>query len=661
MKKNNVRLPARQVHLDFHTSEFIPGIGQQFSKENFQKALKLGDVNSVTVFAKCHHGWCYYPTTVGKKHPELDFDLTGAMVEAAHEIGVRAPIYITMGWSANDALARPEWRARYKNGSDQTMNYDMNAAPVDPKPLVSWITLCPNGTYAEYLYALTEEICSRYPVDGLFYDICCIFDSCWCDACRQGMAKEGFDAESDEDARKYYILNRQRFMTRCEEILHSHHPDATIFFNSGGAEIYKPEYHAYQTHFEMEDLPTMWGGYDKMPPRAKYFARTGKDYLGMTGKFHTAWGEFGGFKNPDALRFECAAMMAYGARCSVGDQMHPSGEMDLETYRLIGQAYRYVEQLEPYCFDVEETARLGIVLSGDGPSDEGLQKMLLERQMDFDIVLPDEDLSRFEAIVLPDCVLLGKEEAARFSAFAANGGGLLMTGQSGLDKEGRAFAVDTGAAYVGPSEYDIDYVRAGSALSCGVVGSPFLMYESAQRVTPAGGETLASLREPYFSRTYGRYCSHQNTPYRLEDAPWPAAVRRGNTVYLAHPVCRLYYRHGAQIHRDYFINALRLVYRKPAMAVRMPSSGRARFVRQGAQHRYVLHLLYATPIQRGRTSVIEDLPPLYNIPVELAVAEPVKSVELAPGGGALAFRQENGTVTFTVPEVRCHQMVTLNY
>jgi hypothetical protein len=44
----------------------------------------------------------------------------------------------------------------------------------------------------------------------------------------------------------------------------------------------------------------------------------------MTGKFHTTWGEFGGFKRPNALRYECAAMLAFGSKCSIGDQLHPA-------------------------------------------------------------------------------------------------------------------------------------------------------------------------------------------------------------------------------------------------------------------------------------------------------------------------------------------------
>ncbi|MEE1200951.1 MAG: hypothetical protein U0L09_09895, partial [Christensenellales bacterium] len=99
-----IKLPTRQVHLDFHTSPEIPGVGDAFDKAQFQAAIKEGNLNSITVFAKCHHGLCYYPTQIGAIHPTLrpGFDLTGAMVDAAHEIGVRAPIYITTGFSVRD-------------------------------------------------------------------------------------------------------------------------------------------------------------------------------------------------------------------------------------------------------------------------------------------------------------------------------------------------------------------------------------------------------------------------------------------------------------------------------------------------------------------------------------------------------------------------------
>ena len=45
-------LNSRQVHLDFHTSEYIPGIGAMFDPEEFASTYSKAAVNSVTVFAR---------------------------------------------------------------------------------------------------------------------------------------------------------------------------------------------------------------------------------------------------------------------------------------------------------------------------------------------------------------------------------------------------------------------------------------------------------------------------------------------------------------------------------------------------------------------------------------------------------------------------------
>lgn len=106
-------LPARQIHLDFHTSQWLKDIGVRFNKQQWQSALRLGRVISINIFAKCHHSWSYYPTQVGRMHPNLKFDLLGQQIEACHEIGIRCPIYFTVGWSANDAEDHPETPASW--------------------------------------------------------------------------------------------------------------------------------------------------------------------------------------------------------------------------------------------------------------------------------------------------------------------------------------------------------------------------------------------------------------------------------------------------------------------------------------------------------------------------------------------------------------------
>ena len=101
-------LRMRQVHLDFHTPGNVPDVGKDFDAARFAETVRAGHVDSMTVFSRCHHGYSYHPTEVGTMHPGLGFDLLGAQIEALHGIGVRAPIYITVGWDELMADEHPE-------------------------------------------------------------------------------------------------------------------------------------------------------------------------------------------------------------------------------------------------------------------------------------------------------------------------------------------------------------------------------------------------------------------------------------------------------------------------------------------------------------------------------------------------------------------------
>lgn len=83
----------RQIHLDFHTSPVIEDVGADFNAEDFVKILIDAHVNSVNIFAKCHHGMCYYPTKIGVMHPSLEYDLMGKMIDVLHANNIKCPIY----------------------------------------------------------------------------------------------------------------------------------------------------------------------------------------------------------------------------------------------------------------------------------------------------------------------------------------------------------------------------------------------------------------------------------------------------------------------------------------------------------------------------------------------------------------------------------------
>ena len=105
--------------------------------------------------------------------------------------------------------------------------------------------------------------------------------------------------------------------SRLERAVHKYQPSASVFHNGGHMPKGNARINAAQSHYELESLPTGGWGYDHFPLSALWAAAGDKEYLGMTGKFHTSWGEFGGYKHPNALLYEVLLSAALGAKCSV--------------------------------------------------------------------------------------------------------------------------------------------------------------------------------------------------------------------------------------------------------------------------------------------------------------------------------------------------------
>ena len=664
----NNPLPSRQVHLDFHTSEFIPGIGEKFDKKQFQEALKVGHVNQINIFSKCHHSWSYYPTKIGHQHPNLKFDLLGAQIEACHEIGVKCPIYYSVGWSASEAKNHPEWISRRKDGQSQALLYDLNAKGTDLKPENAWIWMCPaaGGPYNEFIKKQVEEICQNYKVDGFWFDIYHVADmGCYCDACVHRMLAEGIDMTDHNAVVRSTALAVKKHQTELRTIITKYHPEATAYFNATShvrnRGSFKERLFDLNTQQELEDLPTTWGGYDKLPLEAKYHLQERNAIVAMSGKFHKSWGEFGGFKHADAIKYEAAAMISNGAACNFGDQLHPSGEMDMETYRNIGKAYEYIEKIEKYGLGGRPVSKLGVWLTLNTKADFGTVNILLETHKDF-ILANEKNLDQLELLILPSQSTLSVEQANKINEWVKSGGKLIVFGEGGLDKEGKQFIINVGADYIGPSEFQFDFTVVKPELTKDVVSTPFLNYEAALRVKPTTGIMLAAVREPYFNRTYEKYSGHRATPYLLKDSKYPAIVQNGNVIFFSHKLDQMYYTSAVRLHRQLVENAIDRLYQKPMLAVKnLPSCGRVSFLKQEKENRYVAHLLYAPALQRGDVMVIEDFLPVPGVEIEVDIPEKVKKVYQIPDGKKLEFSRKGNKLIIKVPTFTMHTAIVFKY
>lgn len=668
-------LAFRQVHLDFHTSGEIPGVGDDFDPREFVDVLTAAHVNSVTCFAKCHHGYSYYPTEVGVVHPHLKRDLLGEQVEACHAAGIRVPAYITVVWDEHAAATHQEW-----------LQVDRSGKQVGRPPLGDrgWRWLCMNTGYADYVAAQTEEVLRGYPVDGIFFDIVKQTDpACVCDACRRELARRGVDLADDGALRDYSLEIARGFMQRMTSLVHRIRSDASVFYNSrlrvsadprGGPRAELPLY----THVEIESLPTGGWGYNHFPLNVRYFQPMGKDLMGMTARFHKSWADFGGLKNRAALEFECFSMLASGAKCSVGDQLHPSGRLERPAYERIGEVYASVAAKEPWCRGVEAMAEIGVLLAEGGPNvpvdaaretDEGALRVLLESGRTFQFLDLDAQFGEYPLVLLPDCIRIGPRLAVQLREYLAQGGRLLLTGESGLDVAGSGFALkEVGLRSLGPQEWETPFLRVdpGGALAPGVEPMEHVVYERGWSVAAEPGTTvLAHVVAPYFNRGHAHLSSHAQTPPAVAPgAPLPAgaepaATRCGDVLYVAFPLCRAYRRTGNRVYRTLLANALDALLPERLIQTSLPSSGQATLLRQPARDdRAIAHLLYYVAERRApQLDIVEDVVTLRDVALTVRPGFAPSRVYEAPGSADLPFTASGGAVSVMLREMTGHAMV----
>lgn len=668
--------PFRQVHLDFHTSGDITGVGDGFDRTKWQETLIQGRVNSITCFATCHHGWSYFDTEIGERHPGLSFDLLAAQFEACKEIGVNVPIYLTAGVNNWASHHHPEWRevghdGRYLGWTQEVLQPGFHS-------------MCFNTPYLDLLCDQVREVVRVFPgCDGIFLDII-TQRACCCRWCLESMESLGLEAACEPDREQHAKLVLDKYYRATTVAARSHDPSMGVFHNSGDLAIGDRNVLDFDSHIELESLPTGGWGYDHFPLTAKYCSNIGKDYLGMTGKFHTTWGEFGGYKHPNALRYECAAMIAMGAKCSIGDQLHPSGQLDLNTYQIIGNAYEEVEAKEPWCANAKPVADIGL-LSCEGTNrdqraardaDTGAARVLLESHMLFDVIDEEMPFESYKLLILPDAVRVSDTLKSKIDAFLADGGKLMLTGDSGFDPTGSECIWDIGSTIEGKSDYQPDYIALEPDVAPSFVTSPLVMYLASNRLRVADGDSMGKVHDPYFNRTYKHFCSHQHAPFRPEPSGYDCGVIHGNIMYLAHPVFTIYRGYGTVAYRQYIVNALRkFMGDELSITTNLPSMARLNLMCQPDRHRHVLHLLYANTINRGGEielasgfsraprgfEIIEDLVPLHTVRTALRLDQPVERVTLEPQGHDIPFAISDDRIEVKVDKLLCHQIVVFHH
>ncbi|MDR2834234.1 MAG: beta-galactosidase trimerization domain-containing protein [Streptococcaceae bacterium] len=660
-------LPYRQIHLDFHTPSLPFELAKDFDKNEFQTRLKKAHVNSITLAGRCHHGYIYYDSQLPAKHPQMKKDFLMEQIDACHEIGVRAPIYLTVGWDAFSADNHPEWLERKIDGSLYGFEDFGQLSP-------GWKTLCFNTPYLDYLKEQISETIQHFgeKLDGLFFDIVWQ-DVCYCNNCTKKMIEKGYDPQ-DETLRGRFAKETELFLK--EEIyktVQQHNHDLPIFFNEGNIlPSIRPNLHQYG-HLEIESLPSGEWGYQHFPTVARYAKNLGKDYVGMTGKFHKVWADFGSYKNQAALEYECFLALAHGSKCSIGDQMYPQGTLQKTTYELIGKVYEQVERLESYNDDTSAVTEIaivhpGIVQQGEQKVDlslAGAVNMLNEEDYQFDIVDQMMDWQKYRLLILPDKITLTKELAQKIEEYLKKGGKILATYQSGLN-ESKNFLKNWGINYVKENPFVPTY---GIYHLDNLPKEEIVLHGKSLEVELENAQILGEEIRPMYQRNFQHYFSHFQAPIG-EKSDYPVATQNNEVIYFSHPLFEMYKIHGVQQYKQMVIEALvYLLDGKKIIQTNLPKASDVIVNKKNHEKEILVNLLYYVPERKSLLlDTIEDKVLLKDYEVELDISyllstneitiDEVKSIVDKQN---LEFNYQNGKLKMQIPQIHGYQIIKINY
>ncbi len=635
-------------------------MGRDFDARAFARVFKRAHVDSVTLFAKCHHGHLYYNTDRPERHPGLaqGLNLLGAQIEALHREGIRAPIYLSVQCDEYAANTHPEWVAR----NADTSQVKWGGSVFKP----GWQILDMSTPYQAFFAEQTFEVLKLFkPVDGIFFDMCWDQPSTTREFISQ-VRKLGGNPENETDRVAYAHQLALGYMKRFHAMVQDSTPGASVYFNGRHLPNLAEEI-AFQEQIEIEALPTGGWGYIYFPKNVRFARNFGKPYLGMTARFHKSWADFGGLKPQPALEYETSQMIAHGARCSIGDQLHPRGVPDRAAYDLIGSVYKRVADREPWLLNATPVTEIGLFqapavweINKISGIDEGATRLLTQLKLQFNVVEASSDLTPFRLLILPDSVPVDAALAKILQAHLKRGGAILATGTSGMNADATACTFpQLGVNPLGMSPFGTTYFRVIPEMQTDIPDSDHVMYDTTVRVvTRRGCRMLADVIEPYFDRTWDHFSSHFQTPPDRASG-YAAATINGQVGYISAPIFGAFAQHGNAQYRLLVRNLINLLMPLPLIQVQAPTSTEVTVTRQETPTaRTIVHLLQYCPERRAiNLDLIEDIVPLYDVAVSLKLEKKPRQVYLAPDKTQLAFTFRNGRAQVRVPKVAGHAML----
>ncbi len=594
-------------------------------------------------------------------HPHLKVrNLLAEQTAACRERGIKVNLYTSVRWDVYTVKEHMEWMCIDENGALSDYEGKKYFEP----------GLCVNTAYRDFLKEHLHEMMEMIPADGIWFDASFVVECC-CSTCMDKMRGMGLEPRNKEDRQKFAEWTYRDFVSDMSAFIRKEHPDYDIFYNKGHVGNPDRPVKDQYTYVAMESLPGGPWDYLDFPHSQRYLRNWGLPTVGLTGRFHTSWGDFHSFRNPYALEYECFRMLAMGAGCNIGDQLEPCGVLSAPVYEMIGRVYEQVEQKEPWCVGAQPVSEIAVLVpeefigggTGNLPkASQGACRMLQEAGYQFEFIDSEMGFEGYRLIILPDMIPVDEKLKEKLEKFMKAGGRMILSDESGLDPGTREFAVpEWGISYRGKAYYEPDYIVPEGRVGETLPAVEHVMYQRGSEVeVTQKGKALCMVKRPLFNRTYEHFSSHMHAPSSGETV-YPGIVEGENSVYFMHPIFTTYYLYHPGWYKTLFCNTMGILLPDPLIRHNGPSTLEVHLTKQEDEERIILHLLHYIPEHRSEyIDTVEDVIPLYDIEVRIRLDKKPEQVILVPEGEALKYSMEDGYVSVLIPKIEGHRMVAIS-
>lgn len=670
MNNNWVKDYARRIHMDFHTPD-VPWerAMKDFDVKKYVSILKDANVNSLVSFTKCHHGYSYYDTSIGLRHPSLPdgLDMFGEILKECHSNDMKVMAYYSIGWLTTIQKNQPDWMERNIKGEMLDTQGNPKEGP--------WANICLNSPYLEevVLPELTE-ILNKYDADGLWLDIIeC--NPCHCEHCKEKYRKQ-FNKElpdNDDELTEFVVQTKKDFIHRCRELTREIRPNWIFTYNTAGRDkelVEEVDFNSIETH---PGLPGDKEAWTRALVTYKFLQKYNKPWESCTSRFIHGWG---GWDDQPVINntVVMSRIIAHGGMINLGDQAYPNATLDEELYKRIGQSFDYLEpriEVAEGSTSVPYIALLTTkfdIYAHSNANYFGAAKILSENHWHFDIIDTDclDSLDKYECVIMPEIGELDTDTVEKLKLYVKNGGKILATGNSALDESNNKFQLDDvyGVDYLGKSDYSIGFLKCNEELAEGIRKSSLLIPGRFNNINiKDGAEEIAEFINPVIEPKYDEFYIFRNA---LLSPPGDKADTAGVVcnhygagicVYFPTELFKAFNQHSQWYISDIVNNALNVIIKDKKINLRAPKTVELNVTE--TEDKTICHLIqYCT---YNESDNVREVVPVYDIELSIA-SDKVKGKKamLMPEGKELNINEENGMLTVKLDKLEIYSQVVFS-